>query len=92
MHSTCKFNAIQMPKYSELEALEKREKIHRYWWDKLGAEGHISLPMLKREIINEFNYKDNRSVMIQIKLMQVEMRVHLDMRFRIWFKEPLTFQ
>jgi len=50
-----------MPRYSELEALEKREKIHRFWWDKLGAEGHISLPMLKKEIINEFKYKDNRS-------------------------------
>ena len=83
---------IQVARHSEQEALEKREKIHRYWWDKLGPDGHISLPMLKREIINEFDYKDNRSVMIQIKLMQVEMRVHLDMRFRIRFLEPLTPQ
>ena len=79
-----------MPRYSELEALEKREKIHRFWWDKLGAEGHISLPMLKKEIIEEFKYKDDRSVLIQIKLMQVEMRIHLDVKFRVWFKEPLT--
>jgi len=79
-----------MPRYSELEALEKREKIHRFWWNRVGAEGHISLPMLKREIIEEFGYKDNRSVLIQIKLMQVEMRVHIDMKFRVWIKEPLT--
>ena len=79
-----------MPRYSELEALEKREKIHRFWWGKLGPEGHISLPMLKKEIMKEFGYKDNRSVLMQLKLLQVEMRVHLDMKFRVWFKEPLT--
>jgi len=79
-----------MPRYSELEALEKREKIHRFWWNKVGAEGHISLPMLKREIIKEFGYKDNRSILIQIKLMQVEMRIHIDIKFRVWIKEPLT--
>ena len=72
-------------------ALEKRERIHRLWWDKLGSEGHISLPMLKKEIIKEFGYKNNRSVLIQIKLMQVEMRIHLDMKFRVWFKEPLLW-
>jgi hypothetical protein len=78
-----------MPRYSELEALEKRERIHRFWWDKLGPEGHISLPMLKKEIMKEFRYKDNRSILTQIKLMQVEMRIHLDMKFRVWLKEPL---
>jgi len=51
----------------ELESLEKRERIHRFWWDKLGSEGHISLPMLKKEIINEFGYKDNRSILTKIK-------------------------
>ena len=56
----------------------------------MGSEGHISLPMLKKEIIKEFGYKDNRSVLIQIKLLQVEMRIHLDMKFKVWFKEPLT--
>ena len=71
-------------------ALEKREKIHRFWWDKLGSEGHISLPMLKKEIIKEFGYEDNRSILIQIKLLQVERRIHLDMKFRVWFKEPPT--
>ena len=79
-----------MPRYSELEALAKRERIHRFWWNKVEAEGHISLPMLKREIIKEFGYKDNRSILIQIKLMQVEMRIHIDMTFRVWIKEPLT--
>lgn len=78
-----------MPRYSELEALEKRKKIHKFWWDKVGAGGHISLPMLKREIIKEFGYKDNRSVLTQVKLMQVEMRIRIDMKFRVWIKEPL---
>ncbi len=44
----------------------------------------------KKEKINEFEYKDNRSVLTQIKLMQVEMRIHLDIKFRVGFKEPLT--
>jgi hypothetical protein len=79
-----------MPRYSELEALEKRDKIHRFWWNNVGAEGHISLPMLKKGIIDEFGYKDNRSILIQIKLMQVEMRIHIDMKFRVWIKELFT--
>jgi hypothetical protein len=77
-----------MPRFSELEALEKREKIHRYYWDKVGAEGHISLPMLKKEIMKEFNYRDNRSILTQIKLMQFEMRIIIDLRFRVKFREP----
>jgi hypothetical protein len=77
-----------MPRFSELEALEKREKIHRYYWDKVGDEGHISLPMLKKEIMNKFNYKDNRSILTQIKLMQVEMRIFIDIKFRVKFREP----
>jgi hypothetical protein len=77
-----------MPRFSELEALEKREKIHRYYWDKVGAEGHISLPMLKKEIMKIFNYKDNRSILTKIKLMQVEMRIVIDIKFRVKFREP----
>ncbi|UCH32474.1 MAG: hypothetical protein JSV05_03600 [Candidatus Bathyarchaeota archaeon] len=42
-----------MPRFSELKALEKREKIHRYYWDEADVEGHISLPMLKKEIMKE---------------------------------------
>jgi len=79
-----------MTRHSELQALGKREKIHRFWWNRVGAEGHISLPMLKREVIEEFGYKDNRSVLIQIKLMQVELRIHIDMKFKVWIKELLT--
>jgi hypothetical protein len=78
-----------MPRYSELEALAKREKIHRFWWNNVGAEGHISLPMLTKGISDEFGCKDNRSILTQVKVMQAELRIHIDMKFRVWIKEPL---
>lgn len=78
-----------MTKYSALEALEKREKIHNDLWEKIGTQGQISIPMLTKEVLREFNYKDKRSALMQIKLMQVEMRVVINLNFTVKILKPL---
>jgi hypothetical protein len=81
---------IAMTKHSELEDLKKREKIHNHFWNKIGANEHISLPMLKDAIEKEFNYKDDRAVQAQIKLMQTETRIRIESRVKVWIKQPHT--
>jgi hypothetical protein len=64
-----------MNQHSETEALKKREKIQNHFWNQVGSDEHISLPMLEDAIKKEFNYKDDRSIQAQVKLMQTEARI-----------------
>jgi hypothetical protein len=79
---------IAMTKHSELEDLKKREKIQNHFWNEVGAIEHISLPKLRNAVRNEFNYKDDRSVQAQIKLMQTETRIRIESRVKVWIKQP----
>jgi hypothetical protein len=77
-----------MNQHSETEALKKREKIQNHFWNQVGSDEHISLPMLKNAIKKEFNYKDDRSIQAQVKLMQTEARIRVESRVKVWIKQP----
>ena len=77
-----------MNQHSEIEALKKREKIQNHFWNQVGSDEHISLPMLKNAIKKEFNYKDDRSIQAQVKLMQTEARIRVESRVKVWIKQP----
>jgi len=79
-----------MTKNSEVEDQKKREKIQNHFWNIVGADEHISLPMLKGAVKKEFKYKDDRSVQTQIKLMQTEAKIRIQSRVKVWIKEPQT--
>ena len=79
---------IELIGHSELETIKKREKIHNYFWNIVGAEEHTLLPKLKHAIRQEFNYKDDRSIQAQIKLMQTEARIKIESRVKVWIKKP----
>ena len=77
-----------MNQHSETEALKKREKIQSHFWNQVGSVEHISLPMLEDAIKKEFNYKDDRFIQAQIKLMQTEARIKVESRVKVWIKQP----
>jgi coproporphyrinogen III oxidase-like Fe-S oxidoreductase len=77
-----------MNQHSETEALKKREKIQNHFWNQVGSDEHISLPMLEDAIKKEFNYKDDRFIQAQIKLMQTEARIRVESRVKVWIKQP----
>jgi hypothetical protein len=77
-----------MAKHSEREALKKREKIQNHFWNQVGSQEHISLPMLEDAIRKEFNYKDDRFIQEQIKLMQTEAKIRVESRVKVWLKQP----
>jgi hypothetical protein len=77
-----------MSMHSELEALKKREKIQRRFWNEVGAVEHISLPKLKNTIQREFKRKDDRFVLEQVKLMQTEARIRIVSNVKVWIKKP----
>ena len=77
-----------MAKHSDMEALRKREKIQVHFWNQVGSNEHISLPMLEDAIKKEFNYEDDRSIQSQIKLMQTEARIRIESRVKVWIKQP----
>ena len=79
-----------MNQHSETEALKKREKIQSHFWNQVGSVEHISLPMLEDAIKKEFNYKDDRFIQAQIKLMQTEARIKVESRVKVWIKQPKT--
>lgn len=79
-----------MPQSSALEDRKRREKIHRVCWEHVGAAGFISLPMLKGAISDEFGDAANRFILTQMKLMQAERRIRIDVKFQVWVKEPRT--
>ena len=77
-----------MSTHSETEALKKREKIQSHFWNQVGSVEHISLPMLEDAIKKEFNFKDDRFIQAQIKLMQTEARIRVESRVKVWIKQP----
>jgi hypothetical protein len=79
-----------LPKYSEKEALLKREKVQNHFWNIVGSVEHISLPKLEDAIKKEFNVSDDRFIQAQIKLMQTEARIKVQSRVKVWIKQPNT--
>jgi len=79
-----------MVKHSDVESLKKREKIQQHFWNQVGSNEHISLPMLEDAIKNEFNYEGGRFVQSQINLMQTEARIRVESRVKVWIKSPRT--
>jgi len=73
-----------------LEALKKREKIQRHFWNEVGSVEHTSLPKLKNAIEREFNRKDDRFVLGQIKLMQTEGKLRIESKVKVWIRKPLS--
>ena len=48
--------------------------------------------MLKRAISDEFGDAADRFILTQMKLMQAERRIRIDVKFRVWVKEPRASQ
>ena len=81
---------ITMAKTSKTEDLKSREKIQERFWNEVGSVEHISLPKLKDAVRKEFNFKDDRSIQAQIKLMQAEARIRIESKVKVWIKPPHT--
>jgi coproporphyrinogen III oxidase-like Fe-S oxidoreductase len=77
-----------MNQHSETEALKKREKIQNHFWNQVGSDEHVSLPMLEDAIRKEFDCKDDRFIQAQIRLMQTEARIRVESRVKVWIKQP----
>ena len=77
-----------MTRHAEPDDLKKREKIQRQFWNEIGSVEHTSMPKLKNAIEREFNRKDDRFVLAQIKLMQTEGRIRIESRVKVWIKKP----
>jgi hypothetical protein len=75
-----------MPKHLEKESWKKREKIQRLFWSRVGSNEHISLPMLEDAVRKGFKCEDGRFVQEQIRLMQIEARIRLESRVKVWIK------
>lgn len=73
----CKFNVGPMPRFSDIERLEMRLAVHFKLWEMIHESGNIPEVMLKRMIIQEFKYSDNRSIRGQIRLMESEGRIRI---------------
>ena len=79
-----------MTKPSEPEDLKKREEIQNHFWNEVGSIEHISLPKLKDAVRKEFKCKDDRSIQVQIELMQTEARIKIESKVKVWIKPPYT--
>jgi len=77
-----------MTRDSKLEDLKKREKIQNDFWNEVGSVEHTSLPKLKNTIAREFNRKNDRFVLGQIKLMQTEGRIRIESKVKVWIRKP----
>ena len=77
-----------MAKQTDMESLRKREKIQNHFWNQVGSSEHISLPLLEDAIKKEFNYEDDRSIQLQINLMQTESKIRIESRVKVWIKQP----
>ena len=79
---------ITMTKTSKKEDVKIREKIQERFWNEVGSVEHISLPKLEDAVRKEFNFKDDRSIQTQIKLMQAEARIRIESKVKVWIKPP----
>ena len=77
-----------MAKHTDRDFLKKREKIQVHFWNQVGSEEHISLPMLEDAIKKEFKCTDDRFIQEQIKLMQTEAKIRVESRVKVWIKQP----
>ena len=77
-----------MAEHSDMESLKKREKIQNHFWNQVGSNEHISLPMLEDAIKKEFNCEDDRSIQLQINQMQTESKIRIESRVKVWIKQP----
>ncbi len=77
-----------MAKLSDKEALKKREKIQRHFWNIVGSVEHINVPKLEDAIRKEFRFNEDRLVMEQVNLMQTEARIRVENRVKVWIKQP----
>ena len=80
--------SFAMAKHSELESLKKREKIQKHFWNQVGSNEHISLPVLEDAIKREFNCEDDRVIQSQVNLMQTESKIRIESRVKVWIKQP----
>lgn len=72
----------------EKEALKKREKVQKHFWNIVGSAEHINLPKLEDALKKEFNTVDNRFIHQQIRLMQTEARIKMQNNEKVWIKQP----
>ncbi len=77
-----------MAKLSDKEALKKREKIQRRFWNIVGSVEHINVPKLEDAIRKEFRCTEDRLVQEQVNLMQTEARIRVENRVKVWIKQP----
>jgi len=77
-----------MAESSVREFMKKREGIQIRFWNQVGAEEHISLPMLEDAIRKECNCEDDRFIKAQIKLMQTEGKIRVENKVKVWIKPP----
>jgi hypothetical protein len=77
-----------MTKHAKPEDIKKREKIQEHFWNEVGSVEHTSLPKLKNAIERDFNRKDDRFVLGQIKLMQTEGRIKIESKVKVWIRKP----
>jgi hypothetical protein len=77
-----------MAKHSSMDSLKKREKIQNHFWNQVGSDEHISLPMLEDAVRREFNVDDDRFVQSQIDMMWTEQRIRIESRVKVWIKQP----
>ncbi len=68
--------------------LRKRERTQMRFWNQVGAEEHISLPMLEDALKKEWKDTDDRFIQAQIRLMQTEGRIHVENKVKVWIKPP----
>jgi hypothetical protein len=77
-----------MVKDTDVEALGKREKIQKLFWNQVGAVEHINLPKLEDAVKKEFNTRDDRVIQAQIRLMQTEARIRVQSKVKVWIEQP----
>ncbi len=68
--------------------LKKRERTQIRFWNQVGAEEHISLPMLEDALKKEWKDKNDRFIQAQIRLMQTEGRINVESKVKVWIKPP----
>jgi hypothetical protein len=79
-----------MPKNSEVEERNKREKIQIHFWNIVGAVEHINVPKLEDAIRKEFKTDDDRFIQTQINLMQTETKIRVQRKNKVWIRQPQT--
>ncbi len=77
-----------MVKFSEKEALNKRENVQQYFWNIVGSFEHINMPKLEDALKKEFNCKDRRFIEVQVKVMQTESKIKIQSKNKVWIKPP----